>query len=263
MPIGISVKDAVALAGGTTTDDFVMIMGGPMTGRICSMNDIITKTTKAILVLPPSCPPVEKRQRSNKLDIRNAMSVCSQCSMCTMLCPRNLIGQAIKPHEFMRAIANGTTYDVDPFLNSFFCVSCGLCEMYSCHQDLSPRRLLDAYKGALRAKGVKPPVREMKPVNPLRQERRVPEHRLVNRHGLHHFDVPAPMQPYNDNFKEVKLAMRQNLGAPCSAIVKVGDVVTVGQPIACPPEGALGTSIHASINGTVTAVTENFVTIKA
>ena len=163
----------------------------------------------------------------------------------------------------MRAIANGTTYDVDPFLNSFFCVSCGLCEMYSCHQDLSPRRLLDAYKGALRAKGVKPPVREMKPVDPLRQERRVPEHRLVNRLGLHHFDVPAPMQPYNDNFKEVKLVMRQNLGAPCSPIVKTGDVVTVGQRIAAPPEGALGTSIHASINGTVTAVTENFVTIKA
>ena len=103
----------------------------------------------------------------------------------------------------------------------------------------------------------------MKPVNSLRQERRVPEHRLVNRLGLHHFDVPAPMQPYNDNFKEVKLVMRQNLGAPCSPIVKVGDVVTVGQPIACPPEGALGTSIHASINGTVAAVTENFVTIKA
>ena len=263
VPIGISVKDAVTLAGGTTTDDFVMIMGGPMTGRICGMNDIVTKTTKAILVLPPSCPPVAKRQRTNRLDIRNAMSVCSQCSMCTMLCPRNLIGQAIKPHEFMRAIANGTTYDVDPFLNSFFCVSCGLCEMYSCHQDLSPRRLLDAYKGGLRAKGVKPPVREMKPVNSLRQERRVPEHRLVNRLGLHHFDVPAPMQSYNGDFKEVKLMMRQNLGAPCSAIVKVGDVVTVGQPIACPPEGALGTSIHASINGTVTAVTENFVTIKA
>lgn len=71
------------------------------------------------------------------------------------------------------------------------------------------------------------------------------------------------MQPYNDNFKEVKLVMRQNLGAPCSPIVKTGDVVTVGQRIAAPPEGALGTSIHASINGTVTAVTENFVTIKA
>jgi Na+-translocating ferredoxin:NAD+ oxidoreductase RnfC subunit len=39
--------------------------------------------------------------------------------------------------------------------------------------------------------------------------------------------------------------------------------VTVGQCIAAPPEGALGTSIHASISGTVTAVTENFVTIKA
>ena len=57
--------------------------------------------------------------------------------------------------------------------------------------------------------------------------------------------------------------MRQNIGAPCSPIVKTGDVVTVGQKIAAPPEGALGAPIHASINGKVTAVTENFVTIKA
>ena len=77
VPVGISVKDAVALAGGTTTDDFVMIMGGPMTGRICSMNDIITKTTKAILVLPPSCPPVAKRQRTNRHCITDIQLVSS------------------------------------------------------------------------------------------------------------------------------------------------------------------------------------------
>ena len=93
VPVGITVKDLIDMAGGVSTEEHVLLMGGPMTGRICSQNDIVTKTTKALLVLPPTCPPIEKRQRTIKHNLRNAMSVCSQCSMCTTLCPRNLLGQ--------------------------------------------------------------------------------------------------------------------------------------------------------------------------
>ena len=264
VPVGITVKDLIDMAGGVSTEEHVLLMGGPMTGRICSSNDIVTKTTKALLVLPPTCPPIAKRQRSIKNNLRNAMSVCSQCSMCTSLCPRNLLGQSIKPHEFMRAIANGITDNVEPYLNSFFCCSCGLCEMYSCHQDLSPRRLLDEYKGRLRAKGVKIPDKQGKGVaDSMREERRVPEHRLVNRLGLYSFDIPAPMSGCPKEIKEVKLMLRQNIGAPCVPSVKVGDTVAVGQQVAAPPEGALGTCLHASIAGKITAVTDNFISIGA
>lgn len=264
VPVGITVQELIDLAGGVTTEEHTLLMGGPMTGRICSPHDIVTKTTKAILVLPPSCPPIAKRRRETRLDIRNAMSVCSQCSMCTSLCPRNLLGQSIKPHEFMRSIANGITDNVEPYLNTFFCCSCGLCEMYSCHQDLSPRRLMDEYKGKMRAKGVTVPDKPGKGVaSPLRQERRVPEHRLVHRLGLYDFDVPAPLTPGKVQFQEVKLMLRQNIGAPCVPEVKVGDSVTEGQIVARPPKEALGTCLHASISGQVTAVTDQFITIKA
>lgn len=263
VPVGITVKDLVDMAGGFSTEENVMLMGGPMTGRICTSRDIVTKTTKAILVLPPNCPPIKKRQNSSKLDIRNAMSVCSQCSMCTSLCPRNLLGQSIKPHEFMRSIANGITYDVEPYVNSFFCCSCGLCELYSCHQDLSPRRLLDSCKNGLRSKGVKIPDKAGKAVESMREERKVPEHRLLNRLGLDKFDIAAPMAGIPIEIREVKLMLRQNIGAPCVPSVKVGDQVVVGQQIAAPPEGALGTCLHASIAGKVTAVTDNFISINS
>lgn len=92
VPVGITVKELVDMAGGFTKDEHVLLMGGPMTGRICSLNDVVTKTTKALLVLPPTCTPIRKRRNNPKLNIRNAMSVCSQCSMCTSLCPRNLSG---------------------------------------------------------------------------------------------------------------------------------------------------------------------------
>lgn len=263
VPVGVSVQAMIDMCGGFTTDDSVMIMGGPMTGKICTVADTVTKTTKAILVLPPTCTPIRKRKMSARLSIRNAMSVCSQCSMCTSLCPRNLLGGSIQPHVFMRAIANGTTYNVDAFLNSFYCVSCGLCEMYSCHQDLSPRSLLDAYKGGLREKGVKPPERTMKPVNSMREERKVPEHRLVQRLGLRPFDIPAPLTDCPKKITEVKLLLRQNIGAPCVPSVKVGAKVKEGELVAAPPEGALGACLHASIAGKVAAVTDNYITITA
>lgn len=261
VPVGITVKKLIDMAGGFLEEDFIVIMGGPMTGKICSVFDVVTKTTKAILVLPTSCPPVAKRQSTTKSNLKAAMSACSQCSMCTSLCPRNLLGASIKPHEFMRAIANGITYNVEPFMNTFFCVSCGLCEMYSCHQGLSPRRLLDEYKGGLRSKGVKPPQKSNGPVNRLREERKVPEHRLLNRLGLAKFDVPAPMVTCEANINEVKLLLRQNLGAPCNACVKVGDKVLKGQLVGMPEEGALGVCLHASISGTITKINDNFITI--
>lgn len=261
VPVGVTVGHLLELAGGTTTEDYEMIMGGPMTGRICTKADIVTKTTKAILVLPPTVPPITKRKRSVKYDIRNAMSVCSQCSMCTSLCPRALLGASIRPHDFMRALANGLTDTTDTYLNSFFCVSCGLCEMYSCHQSLSPRRLLDTYKGGLRAAGVKPPVREMKPVNPMREDRKVPEHRLLHRLGLHPFDVAAPMKQALDA-SEVKLMLRQSIGAPAVPCVAKGDAVVAGQVVAQAPEGALGVDLHASISGTVVDVNDQSITVR-
>ena len=264
VPVGITVKELVDMAGGFTKDEHVLLMGGPMTGRICSLNDVVTKTTKALLVLPPTCTPIRKRRNNPKLNIRNAMSVCSQCSMCTSLCPRNLLGQSIKPNEFMRALANGLTDNVDPFLNAFFCCSCGLCEMYSCHQDLSPRSLLDAYKAGMRARGVRVPDKPGKgKADPMREERRVPEHRLLYRLGLAPYDIPAPLSGCPAEIKEVKLMLRQNIGAPCVPSVKVGDVVNTGDQIAAPPEGALGCCLHASLSGTVSAVTDSFISIKA
>lgn len=264
VPIGITVEKLLAMAGGVSAEDAVLLMGGPMTGRICSKADVVTKTTKALLVLPPTCLPITKRRNKPQINIRNAMSVCSQCSMCTSLCPRNLIGHSIKPHDFMRSLANGITSDTETFLNSFFCCSCGLCEMYSCHQDLSPRSLLDAYKNGLRSKGVRiPDKKDRGYADPMREERKVPEHRLLVRLGLEPYDIPAPMVQYQGRIDSVKLMLRQNIGAPCVPSVKVGDTVEAGAQIAAPPQGALGTCLHASITGKVTAVTENYITIQA
>ena len=55
--------------------------------------------------------------------------------------------------------------------------------------------------------------------------------------------------------------MSQHIGKPASAIVKVGDAVKKGQMIAKTDKNALGTSIHASIDGVVKSVSEKEIVI--
>ena len=59
----------------------------------------------------------------------------------------------------------------------------------------------------------------------------------------------------------VNIPLAQHIGAPASAVVKVGDKVERGQVIAEPSKG-LSVAIHASISGTITEVGEKFVVIE-
>ena len=62
------------------------------------------------------------------------------------------------------------------------------------------------------------------------------------------------------------IKLKQHLGAPCEPVVKVGERVSKGQVVGRPPavdgKPALGAPVHASIDGTVTAITGGVVWIE-
>jgi len=58
---------------------------------------------------------------------------------------------------------------------------------------------------------------------------------------------------------KVYIKLRQHVGGPCEAIVKVGEQVERGQLIATPT--GLGANIHASVTGEILEVTEDQITI--
>ena len=60
VPLGCTMDDVVAQAGGTTVKDPVYFIGGPMMGRIGKGSDPVTKTTNAILVLPKTINRTEE-----------------------------------------------------------------------------------------------------------------------------------------------------------------------------------------------------------
>ena len=263
-PLGMSFKELIKLAGGSYLDEYGIINGGPMMGKVANELDTVTKTTTALLVLPKNHQVIEMKKTRISLSLKRAMASCCQCQSCTNTCSRNLLGHPIEPHAFMRSATSGITKDLAPFLNTFFCSGCGICEMYSCPQGLSPRTLITEYKMGLRKNGIPLPDDISEPVaDKNRNMKLVPISRLTARLGLSKYNCPAPLSEDEIMPKKIRITFNQNIGAPAKAVVKSGDTVKVGQIIADVDEKSLGLPIHSSINGTVVDANEHFIIIKS
>jgi Na+-translocating ferredoxin:NAD+ oxidoreductase RnfC subunit len=264
VPIGTKIKELIKMAGGQRVDEIGIVMGGPMTGILVDEDTPITKTTKAILVLPKKHTIIQRKQATTVLNIKKVMSVCSQCRMCTDLCPRNLLGHNVEPHRLMNALANGLTIDSSAFLTALGCCSCGICEMFACHHELSPRSLMMDCKAKLMAKGLKQTVSENSRVNPQRDIRAVQTKRLIARLNLTQYNnIKAPISKKEIFVDSVEIPLKQHVGVPSISNVEEQQLVHAGDVIATVPDAALGAVIHASIDGKVEKVTQNSITIRA
>lgn len=266
VPLGTSLEQTAAYAGSCMTKEPVFLVGGPMMGNIAASDGVVTKTTNAIIVLDKSHSLIQRKQRNAAIDLKRAASSCCQCQTCTDLCPRHALGHPIEPHKFMRSAANQDFQDINVFLDTLFCSSCGLCETFSCPQGLSPRSLIGDCKAGLRKAGVKPPANVVAaPVKGSRAYRKVPEKRLEARLGLSKYDVEAPLMEdaYCSKVKPVKkvtIPLSQHIGAPGVPRVVKGMAVKKGELIAAPGKG-LSVGIHASIDGVVMEVKDTYITI--
>ncbi len=261
VPIGTKISQLISAVGGVTVDDPAYISGGPMMGRIIDVNDTVTKTTNAVLVLPSEHPVILNKKRNFKTNILRAMSVCCQCRICTELCSRHVVGYPVEPHAVMRFFSNGGKGNSTAIAGAMFCSECGLCEAYSCPQGLSPRAVIGEMKAVARANGIKPPTsiafeKSVKDAN----LKRVSVEKLTARLGISKYNVPAQ---FCESFstETVKIPLLQHIGAPAIACIKEGDTVKKGDVIALAKDGALSVNIHASLDGKITAVNEKFIRI--
>ena len=72
LPLGMTVGEALELAGGVTVDGpYVVINGGPMMGKHVPLDSKITKTTKGLIVLPESHPLIQ----DVKMDISKMLHI--------------------------------------------------------------------------------------------------------------------------------------------------------------------------------------------
>jgi biotin carboxyl carrier protein len=136
--------------------------------------------------------------------------------------------------------------------------------MYACPQGLSPKTLIGAYKLGLRKNGVAIPKGvKANPVSSMRKYRKVPMDRLTARLNLTQYNVDAPILDTVVKTNLVKIKLSQHIGAPAVAVVKAGDRVSLGQVIGSFVQDKLSVPVHASIEGYVQDVNDNYITIKA
>jgi Na+-translocating ferredoxin:NAD+ oxidoreductase RnfC subunit len=263
-PVGTTFRELIALAGGATAADFGIFVSGLMMGTLTfDLDDVLTKTTGGLIILPRDHYLMTRKTRSQQEMNQIGKSACDQCSYCTEFCPRYLLGYEVQPHKVMRSLAFSTT-GADIWNQwSELCCACGLCTLYACPEDLYPKEACDDGKRAQRAAGLK--FVQQKPVepHPMKEYRRVPLSQLRRRLQVEEYEKETPYMEVDCRPEAVRIKLRQHAGQAATAVVRQGQRVKLGEVVGRVEEGKLGAHVHASIEGKVRAVTEEWVEIAA
>jgi Na+-translocating ferredoxin:NAD+ oxidoreductase RnfC subunit len=263
-PVGASFRDLLSLAGGATVPDYGIFVSGLMMGRLTfNLDEVVTKTTAGLIVLPRSHPLVVRKSQPLANMNRIGKSACDQCSYCTELCPRYLMGYEVMPHKVMRSLGFTLTGAANWNQWSELCCACGLCTLYACPEDLFPKEACDQGREDLRAAGLKFVQKDEVRVHPMKEDRRVPLALLRRRLKVEGYERETPYVEVDFAPSTVKILLSQHVGAPAAPTVSMGDRVDDGAKIADSDGSELGVPVHSSIGGRVKKVTEDYIEIEA
>lgn len=249
VPVGTPVGFVLESAGGALEEPFRVIEGGPMMGKLVGLGHPITKTSSGLLILAADHPLVLRRLNPRK----SPRDVCCNCSECSNICPRSLLGHPLYPHKIMRIMQPGL--DHPELQHALLCSECALCEAYACPMDLSPMSVNKDLKQTFSEAGIRYPGGEIPEVYYRREWMKVPTERLIQRLKLADFklsDIPNVrlLSP-----PHVVIPLRQHIGTPARAVVSVGDRVKKGDLIG-EISGKVSARVHASIDGKVEKIEE-------
>lgn len=263
VPVGTPYKELLIAAGGPDSlEAYTLIIGGPAMGKLsCDINDTVTKTTGGLILMRSDHPLIAKKTEDSELDLRLTKAVCSQCNICSQMCPRNGLGLGVEPHKAMRAAFMGKGSLLGDPNGIFSCCNCGLCSYYACNFGLSPSRMMSRIKQGLASGGYKP--QKKVKTSAVHGFVKVPVSRLMARMSITKYDLDAPLYEQDLAVNAVRIPLKMHVGAPSVPVVKTGDKVKKGQLVADMPEKSLGARIHASISGTVNTVSDQYIEIKA
>lgn len=197
-PVGASLAQLVEAAGPVSKSlggSFEVLIDGPMMGKALPPNQdlsavLVTKTMSAVILLPSGHPLLAFRRQPLEYQVRLARSACVQCTHCTDLCPRSLLGHPLRPHLIMRNLGYARPrlpQDLERYpelMAAALCSECGVCNLV-CPMGLAPGRVNASIKRAMseaRLKWTGQLGGEI--VHPARLGRLMPSSRIVARLGL-------------------------------------------------------------------------------
>lgn len=259
-PVGASFGDVLRSVGVAPEALGGVLVGGVMMGRLMlDEGEVVTRTTGALVCFPEGHGLTRRYRTDARQRDLIGKSACDQCSFCTELCPRYLIGHPVEPHLAMRGLEFNMVGE-SMVLGSQFCCECNLCSLYACPEDLFPKDACADNKRMMRREGLQHPATGKRDVraHSMQEYRHVPLSSLIKKLGLSGFRNVGPLVEVDWRVDEVRVPLKQHVGAPAVASVRAGQRVELGQEIGAAPDG-LGVPVHASLTGTVTAVGDEVV----
>ncbi|MBQ4269512.1 MAG: 4Fe-4S dicluster domain-containing protein [Clostridia bacterium] len=263
VPVGTPVWSLFEKYGVTVPEEgYTVIDGGPAMGKVIDPERaVITKTTKSLLILPDQTPAMASKMLNAEKSIARAETACCQCTRCTDLCPRHLLGYPLEPHKMVRTAMQPAKAMPSLVISATLCCGCGICETLACSQGISPRAVIENYKGVLAQNKMRYVADRPVNVSPERDWRMIPSERWSSVLGVAKFDKLAVYKGEDLQFARVEIPVKQHIGAPSVPCVKEGDTVKRGDLIAQSAEG-LSLPQYASIDGTVTFVEDGKIIIE-
>ena len=262
VPVGTSYAEVLSHFK-ITTEEYVIRSGGLMMGVLeHDLNNVVSKRTSALIVLPADhhCVTMYRRfSTDHAIDII-AKAACDQCSFCTELCPRYLLGHPVRPELAMRN--RMFTREDLPLTNpgNLSCCECNLCTMYACPEGLDPKGATLIDKRLARSQKLTSG-EERPALHPMFEYRKVPAAKLKQRLDVTKFRDEGPLKQLNIHPNRVRVPLRQHSGTPARPAVKEGDRVktydTIGNA-----SSEISCTMHASIDGVVKKITEDEITIE-
>ncbi len=251
VPIGASVSELLEKLGVKVGEEHTLIDGGPSMGRrISPATAKVTKKTKGILVLPSSCRAAESKYINERAAVSRAETACCQCTRCTDMCPRALLGYPLEPHKMVRTAMQAAVALPEMVISATLCSECGICENLACSQGISPKAVIKNYKELLRKNKMRYVSKNPVSVTKEREYRRIPSEKWESTIGVLRFDKLAEYAGVIDGFASYEIDLASHIGVPSIPCVNDGDKVKLGDVIA---NGADGLSVaqHASADGRV------------
>lgn len=252
VPIGVRVADIFKELGITVGEGYSVIDGGPSMGKVINPSTYATtKTTKGLLILPDNIQAVASKKINEKMAIARAETACCQCTRCTDMCPRYMLGYPLEPHKMVRTAMGVAEVLPEMVLSATLCCGCGICESLACNQGISPRAVIANYKALLSKNRLRFDKNGNYEVREEREYRKVPSKKWMSDLGITKFDKIAEFSSDIENISRVEISLSTHIGVPSIPVVSDGDMVSKGQMIAKAADG-LSLPQYASISGRIT-----------
>ncbi len=259
VPIGTTVAELFEKNSITIPEGHIVLDGGPSMGKVIDPDvAVITKTTKGLLILPENCEAAMSKFLDGDKSIARAETACCQCTRCTDMCPRHLLGYPLEPHKMVRTAKGAATVLPEMVISATLCCGCGICESLACCQGISPKAVINEYKALLAKNKLRYVGKDDVFPAQEREWRMVPSERWASVLGVAKLDKVGKYIGRQTDYSRVEILFRQHIGAPSVPCVEDGAYVKKGDKIAEAAEG-LSLPQYASISGRVSVYNDRMI----